>query len=213
MSQTIASVRVFDRYEREFRTFPVGSCGFGYRTSLFKQDAPRYLVLSVAFQFQRGGLGLPVAYAQLADALGVEIGARVPTVDVRAAVLELRAAKGMVLDPSDRDTWSAGSFFTNPVIDGPSANALPADAPRYAQPDGSVKTSAAWLIEHAGFGRGHEGPGGRASLSTKHTLALTNRGTATTADLLSLARELRDGVRERFGVELVPEPNLVGCRL
>lgn len=213
VSQTIASVRTFDRYEREVRTFAVGSCGFGYRTSLFKQETPRYVVLSVSFQFQRGDLGLPIEYAQLADALGVELGARVPATDVRAAVLALRASKGMVLDSSDHDTWSAGSFFTNPVIHGPAADALPADAPRYAQSDGSVKTSAAWLIERAGFGRGHAGPGGRVSLSSKHTLALTNRGTATTTDLLDLARELRDGVRERFGVELVPEPNLVGCRL
>lgn len=211
VSQTIASVRTFDRYERTFRTFPVGSCGFAYRTSLFKQEAPRYLVLSVSFQFKRGDLGLPIAYAQLADALDVELGARVPTADVRAAVLALRTSKGMVLDPADRDTWSAGSFFTNPVVD--AAEALPADAPRYPQADGSIKTSAAWLIEQAGFGRGHSGPGGRVALSTKHTLALTNRGSGSTADLLALARELRDGVRAQFGIDLTPEPNLVGCRL
>jgi UDP-N-acetylmuramate dehydrogenase len=213
VSQTIASVRAFDRYERTFVTFPVGSCGFGYRTSLFKQGAPRHVVLSVSFQFKRGDLGLPIEYAQLADALGVDLGARAPATDVRAAVLELRASKGMVLDPFDHDTWSAGSFFTNPVIDGSAADALPDDAPRYPQPDGSVKTSAAWLIERAGFGRGYSGPGGRVSLSTKHTLALTNRGSATTSELLELARELRNGVRDRFGIELVPEPNLVGCRL
>jgi len=213
VSQTIASVRTFDRYERAFRTFPVGSCGFAYRTSLFKKEAPRHLVLSVSFQFKRGDLGLPISYAQLADALGVDLGARVPTADVRAAVLALRSSKGMVLDPTDRDTWSAGSFFTNPVVDPAAADALPAEAPRYPQADGSIKTSAAWLIERAGFGRGHSGPGGRVSLSTKHTLALTNRGSGSTADLLVLARELRDGVREQFGIELTPEPNLVGCRL
>ena len=213
VSQTIASVRTFDRYERVFRTFPVGSCGFGYRSSLFKQDAPRYAVLSVTFQFTRGDLGLPISYAQLADELGVELGARVPAADVRVAVLALRASKGMVLEPTDHDTWSAGSFFTNPVIDAVAADALPAEAPRYSQPDGSIKTSAAWLIERAGFGRGHSGPGGRVSLSTKHTLALTNRGTGSTADLLVLARELRDGVRAQFGIDLTPEPNLVGCRL
>jgi UDP-N-acetylmuramate dehydrogenase len=213
VSQTIASVRTFDRYERVLRTFPRGSCGFGYRTSMFKQEAPRYSVLSVTFQFTRGDLGLPIRYAQLADALGVELGARVPIADVRAAVLELRASKGMVLDPADHDTWSAGSFFTNPIIDAASAETLPAEAPRYSQPDGSVKTSAAWLIERAGFGRGHLGPGARVSLSTKHTLALTNRGSGSTADLLALAREIRAGVSERFGIELIPEPNLVGCRL
>ena len=213
VGQTIASVRTFDRYERAFRTFPAGSCGFGYRTSLFKQEAPRYAVLSVSFQFQRGDLGLPIGYAQLADALGVEPGARVPAADVRAAVLALRASKGMVLDPADQDAWSAGSFFTNPVVDAAVADALPAEAPRYPQPDGSIKTSAAWLIEQAGFARGHSGPGGRVSLSTKHTLALTNRGSGSTADLLVLARELRDGVRAQFGIDLTPEPNLVGCRL
>jgi UDP-N-acetylmuramate dehydrogenase len=213
VGQTIASVRTFDRYEREFRTFPAASCGFGYRTSVFKHDAPRFAVLSVTFQFRRGGLGLPIAYAQLAEALDVEVGARVPTSDVRAAVLDLRRSKGMVLDAADHDTWSAGSFFTNPVLHEGSASALPDDAPSYPQADGSVKTSAAWLIEHAGFGRGHLGPGGRVALSAKHTLALTNRGTGTTEDLLGLAREIRNGVRERFGVDLVPEPTLVGCRL
>lgn len=213
VAQTIASVRVFDRYEREFRTFPAASCRFGYRTSVFKQDAPRHAVLSVSFQFRRGSLGLPIRYAQLADALGVELGARVPTADVRAAVLDLRRSKGMVLDAADHDSWSAGSFFTNPVLDEAAAAGLPEDAPRYEQADGTVKTSAAWLIERAGFGRGFAGPAGRVSLSTKHTLALTNRGSGTTADLLELARELRDGVQSRFGVELVPEPTLIGCRL
>lgn len=213
VSQTIASVRIFDRFERTFHTVPVASCGFGYRTSRFKQDAPRHLVLSVSFQFQRGNLGLPLGYAQLADALGVELGSRVPAADVRAAVLALRASKGMVLDPTDHDTWSAGSFFTNPIVDAVTAATLPADAPRYPQPDGTIKTSAAWLIERAGFGRGHSGPGGRVSLSSKHTLALTNRGSGSTDDLLVLARELRDGVHAQFGINLTPEPNLVGCRL
>lgn len=213
VSQTIASVRVFDRYDRQIRTFAVGDCGFGYRTSRFKQEAPRYVVLSVSFQFTRGDLGRAIGYAQLADALGVEVGARVPSADVRAAVLELRRSKGMVLDPADHDTWSAGSFFTNPVVDAAAAAGLPTDAPRYPQSDGSVKSSAAWLIEHAGFERGHPGPDGRVSLSTKHTLALTNRGSGTTTDLVALAREIRDGVRARFGVDLVAEPNLVGCRL
>ena len=117
----------------------------------------------------------------------------------------------MVLDADDHDTWSAGSFFTNPVLPASEAEALPADAPRWVQPDGSVKTSAAWLIEKAGFSRGHGS--GRVSLSTKHTLALTNRGGATTEELLALAREIRDGVQSAFGVTLVPEPVLVGCEL
>jgi UDP-N-acetylmuramate dehydrogenase len=128
-------------------------------------------------------------------------------------VLALRGSKGMVLDPPDHDTWSAGSFFTNPVVDAEAAARLPEGAPRFAQPDGSVKTSAAWLIQAAGFEKGHATPDGRASLSTKHTLALTNRGDATSQDLLRLAREVRDGVRDAFGVTLVPEPVLVGCAL
>jgi UDP-N-acetylmuramate dehydrogenase len=213
VSATIASVRTFDRYERTMRTFAAVECGFGYRTSVFKRLAPRYAVLSVQFQFTRGDLGLPIQYAQLAETLGVDVGARVPTVDVRAAVLELRRSKGMVLDSDDHDTWSAGSFFTNPVLDAEAADALPADAPRYPQPDGTTKTSAAWLIEHAGYRRGFPAAEGQVSVSTKHTLALTNRGGATTDELLDLARELRDGVRAQFGITLEPEPTLIGCSL
>jgi UDP-N-acetylmuramate dehydrogenase len=213
VSATIASVRTFDRYERKVRTFASAECGFGYRTSMFKRLAPRYVVLSVRFQFTRGDLGLPIQYAQLAEALGVGIGERVPAAEVRSAVLELRRSKGMVLDANDHDTWSAGSFFTNPVIDAAAADALPAEAPRYPQPDGKIKTSAAWLIEHAGYQRGFAGGEGRVSLSTKHTLALTNRGGASTDELLDLARELRGGVEARFGVHLEPEPTLIGCRL
>jgi UDP-N-acetylmuramate dehydrogenase len=130
--------------------------------------------------------------------------------DVREAVLDLRRGKGMVLDADDRDTWSAGSFFTNPVL--PEA-AAPAETPRFPAGPGLVKVPAAWLIQHAGFRRGHPGPGGRVGLSSKHVLALTNRGAGTAEDLLALAREVRDGVRDRFGIELTPEPVLVGCRL
>jgi UDP-N-acetylmuramate dehydrogenase len=218
-------VRVWDRTLRGIRTFAAADCGFGYRTSRFKVDrrdpwGGRHVVLSVTFQFRRGPaggttLGAPIAYAELARTLGVEPGERVPTDQVRAAVLGLRTGKGMVLDPADHDTWSAGSFFTNPVL---AADDVPDGAPAYPQPDGTVKTSAAWLIERAGFGKGHglDGTGrgsGRVSLSTKHTLALTNRGGATTGDLLDLAREVRDGVRATFGIELVNEPVLVGCEL
>ncbi|MGH3474027.1 MAG: UDP-N-acetylmuramate dehydrogenase, partial [Aeromicrobium sp.] len=211
VAQTIASVRVFDRYDREIRTIPAAECGFTYRSSRFKAEPNRFIVLTVTFQFPLGDLGAPVAYAELARTLGVEIGARVPAARVREAVLELRRGKGMVLDAGDHDTWSAGSFFTNPFLSAAEAESLPADAPRFVQPDGSVKTSAAWLIEKAGFSRGHGS--GRVSLSTKHTLALTNRGGATTEELLDLAREIRDGVRSAFGITLVPEPVLVGCEL
>ncbi len=213
VAQTVARVRVYDRYDRVVRTMAASDCGFGYRTSRFKQAAPRYVVLTVAFQLAHGDRGRPIAYAQLAEALGVEIGAVVPSADVRAAVLELRRSKGMVLDPDDHDTWSAGSFFTNPVLDAAAAAELPAEAPRYPQADGTIKTSAAWLIEQAGYRRGFTAAEGQVSLSTKHTLALTNRGGATTSQLLDLARELRGGVEARFGISLEPEPTLVGCRL
>jgi UDP-N-acetylmuramate dehydrogenase len=208
VAQTIASVRVWDRQLRGVRTFANVDCGFGYRTSRFKADPGRHVVLSVTFQLRQGSLGEPVAYAELARTLGVDIGARAPLADVRRAVLGLRAGKGMVLDPADHDTWSAGSFFTNPVV---AAEAVPAGAPAWPQPDGSVKTSAAWLIEHAGFAKGHGTD--RAALSGKHTLALTNRGGASTDDLLALAREVRDGVEARFGIRLVNEPVLVGVEL
>ena len=152
-------------------------------------------------------------YVELASALGIQVGERAPARAVREAVLALRRRKGMVIDETDHDTWSAGSFFTNPILDQRGAVELPAHAPRWPLPNGRVKTSAAWLIEHAGFVRGYPGPGGRVTLSGKHALALTNRGSATTADLLDLAREVRDGVRAAFDVELAPEPVLVGCTL
>ncbi|GAA1797048.1 UDP-N-acetylmuramate dehydrogenase [Nocardioides hankookensis] len=208
VSQTIARVRVWDRTLRGVRTFANAECLFGYRTSRFKQDPSRHVVLSVTFQLRQGDLGAPVAYAELARALGVELGERAPLADSRQAVLGLRRGKGMVLDPADHDTWSAGSFFTNPVVD---ADVVPDGAPAWPQPDGRVKTSAAWLIEHAGFTKGYGSD--RVALSGKHTLALTNRGGATTDELLALAREVRDGVAERFGIVLVNEPVLVGCAL
>lgn len=215
VSQTVARVRVWDRTRRAVRTFAAGECDFGYRSSRFKSDPGRHVVLDVTFQFRLGTLGAPVAYAELARTLGVAEGARAPMAEVRAAVLGLRGGKAMVLDADDHDTWSAGSFFTNPHLTPDQAAALPDGAPRWEQPDGTVKSSAAWLIEHAGFGRGYTSPavGPRVGLSTRHTLALTNRGGATTAELLALAREVRDGVRERFGVTLVNEPVTVGCSL
>ncbi len=210
VADTIARVRVLDRTERRVRTFFPGDCGFGYRTSRFKREPGRFVVLTVTFQLPLGDRAAPVRYAELARALGVQPGERPPLRAVRDAVLQLRAGKGMVLDAADPDTWSAGSFFTNPVLD---PTALPDGAPAWPQPDGRVKTSAAWLIDRAGYGKGYAGPGGRVSLSTKHTLALTNRGGARTNDLLELAREVRAGVAERFGVVLENEPVLVGCRL
>ena len=211
VAQTIASVRVWDRKLKGVRTFANADCGFGYRHSRFKADPGRHVVLDVTFQFTQGDLGAPVAYAELARTLGVDIGARVPMADVREAVLGLRRGKGMVLDADDHDTWSAGSFFTNPVVD---PTAVPDGAPTWPA-EGGVKVSAAWLIEHAGFGKGYgaELTDGRASLSTKHTLALTNRGSASADDLLAVAREVRDGVERVHDIRLVNEPVLVGCAL
>jgi UDP-N-acetylmuramate dehydrogenase len=211
VASEIETVRTYDRRTGRLRTFAAADCGFTYRSSRFKIEPGRYVIVSVTFQFRLGSLSAPVRYAELARTLGVRLGDRVPAREVREAVLSIRRSKGMVLDDEDRDTWSAGSFFTNPILDPDAAATLPEAAPRYPQPDGTVKTSAAWLIEQAGFGKGYgDGP---ARLSTKHTLALTNRGSASADDLLRLARQLRDGVRARFGITLVPEPVLVGCEL
>jgi len=184
------------------------------------------VVLDATFAVRQGSLSSRVAYSQLAGALGVELGERVPERELREAVLELRRSKGMVLDASDHDTWSAGSFFTNPILTEDQAGSLPEDAPRFPVTDhsqvvlgtkeapvieGLVKTSAAWLIDHAGFTRGFTvEPGASAGLSTKHVLALTNRGGASGADLARLRDEIVAGVRERYGVTLVPEPVQVG---
>jgi UDP-N-acetylmuramate dehydrogenase len=211
VADTIASVRCWDRVTGDVRTFAAADCGFGYRTSRFKEDPSRFVVLDVTFQLRLGDLGAPVRYAELARSLDVQPGQRAPMTRVRETVLALRRGKGMVLDPDDHDTWSAGSFFTNPFLHADQVDVLPRDAPRWERPDGSVKTSAAWLIEHAGFAKGHGNE--RVSLSAKHTLALTNRGGATTADLLALATEVQRGVHAKFGVWLVNEPVLVGCEL
>ncbi len=210
VSQTIARVRTWDRKLRGVRTWSADECAFGYRTSRFKRDPGRFVVLGTTFQLPLGDLGAPVRYAELATALGVEIGQRAPAAEVREAVLGLRRGKGMVLDPEDHDTWSTGSFFTNPVV---APDVVPEGAASWPQPGEppAVKVSAAWLIEHAGFAKGYGSE--RVRLSAKHTLAVTNRGGATTDELLDLAREIRDGVQERFGIELVNEPVLVGCNL
>ncbi|MDO5500691.1 MAG: UDP-N-acetylmuramate dehydrogenase [Propionibacteriaceae bacterium] len=211
VSQTITSVRTWDRHDATQRTFPNVDCGFGYRTSRFKREPGRYLVLEVGFQFQLGSLGAPIAYPELAGRLDVVPGKRVASAKVRDAVLAIRRGKSMVLDADDHDTWSAGSFFTNPILDAEQAATLPDGAPRFPDAEGRIKTSAAWLIQHAGFAKGHGN--GRAGLSAKHVLALTNRGGASADDLVALATEVRDGVAERFGIVLVPEVNLVGVTL
>lgn len=209
VSATVASVRVLERSTRQLRTIANDDCGFGYRTSRFKRSSDEFVVLSVDFQLALSPHSERIAYIELAKALGVEgSGGRALLGDVADAVLALRRGKGMVLDPDDHDTWSAGSFFTNPVL---AASSVPDGAPAWPQSDGRIKTSAAWLIEHAGFTKGYgDGP---VRLSTKHTLALTNRGNATTTDLLALAREIRNAVEATFGVVLLPEPVLINCSL
>ncbi|HEY3561412.1 MAG TPA: UDP-N-acetylmuramate dehydrogenase [Kribbella sp.] len=209
VAETIASVRVWDRVLGKVETIFAAECGFSYRNSRFKADPARYVVLEVTFQLRLGDLSAPVGYAELARVLDVEPGSRAPMTDVREAVLGLRRSKGMVLDPADHDTWSAGSFFTNPMLDTPAD--VPAGAPQWPQPDGRVKTSAAWLIEHAGVSKGFTI--GNAAVSTKHTLALTNRGHATAKELLTLATHVRTQVQQSFGITLVNEPVLVNCTL
>lgn len=204
---SIAGLRVLDRATGEITTWPAPRAQFGYRDSMFKRHPADHVVLAVAFDLPVGP-SAPIAYAELARTLGVEVGASVPVAEVRAAVLDLRRGKGMVLDAQDPDTCSVGSFFTNPIVE-----AVPDGAPGWPQPDGRHKTSAAWLIENAGVHKGFRLPGADVAVSSKHTLALTNRGGGTTAQLLDLAREIRSRVEGRFGVRLVPEPVLWGCQL
>lgn len=221
VSDTITRVRVLDRTSGEVRWVPAAELGFGYRTSAFKRGGleTRSVVLEVEFALDTSGRSAPVRYGELAAALDVGGGERADPRAVRDAVLALRARKAMVLDPADHDTWSVGSFFTNPVVAPEVYQRLAIDGPvpHYPAPDG-VKLAAGWLVERAGFHRGYPqpGPDGRENpcrLSTKHALALTNRGGASTDDVLALARLIRDGVRDVFGITLVPEPVLLGCRL
>jgi UDP-N-acetylmuramate dehydrogenase len=213
VAETITAVRVFDRARDAVEELEPAACGFTYRSSAFKRDPDRWVVLSVRFVLQASSLSAPIRYAELARTLGIDLGARAPLVDVREAVLRLRRGKGMVLDPGDPDTASVGSFFTNPVLDAAAFARLRARAgaepPAWPQDDGHVKTSAAWLIERAGFRRGYGNPDGIA-ISSKHTLALTNRGAGTASELVALAREIATGVRDAFGVELTPEPVFAG---
>ena len=223
VAETITQVRVFDRATGKILIIPNGQCGFGYRTSFFKTDGDRrFVVLSVTFRLAVQALSVPVRYAELAAALGVRVGDQVESTEVRSAVIELRGRKGMVIDQADPDTRSVGSFFVNPVLDEATLAILEKAArircgedtrvPRFDAGDGRVKVPAAWLIERAGFGKGYS-PGDGARISSKHTLALVNAGSASTAALMALAAEIRDGVRDAFGVSLTPEPVLVGLTL
>jgi UDP-N-acetylmuramate dehydrogenase len=219
VAQTIVQVVAYDREAQEIQSLPPPECRFSYRSSAFKQQRGRWVVLEVAFGLVPRDTSDPIRYAELARYLGVSVGETAPLPRVRDAVLNLRRRKGMVLDEGDPDTVSAGSFFLNPMLErgelaelrqrvqircGPGI-----EPPVFATEDGKVKTSAAWLIEHAGFHRGYGSPSGIA-ISSKHTLALTNRGHGTTTELVALAREIAGTVRLEFGVELKPEPVFVG---
>jgi UDP-N-acetylmuramate dehydrogenase len=211
IADVLVDVDLYDRRTGEVRQVPAAELGLGYRTSVLKHrdDA---VVLRVRFRLRPDGTSAPIRYPELARALGVAPGATVEASAARAAVLGLRRGKGMVLDAADHDTWSVGSFFTNPVLPVADAPDVPG-LPRWPVGHDRVKLPAAWLIENAGFGRGYAGPGGRVALSGKHVLALSNRGGGTAGDVLTLARDVRDGVWSRFGVTLAPEPVLVGCAL
>lgn len=236
VAQLLLRVQLLDRNTGQVRWVEPAELGFGYRTSVLKREIaspgssvadyadevhPHSVVLAVEFTLDPSGASAPLRYRELATTLDAAEGESRPAAQVRAAVLGLRARKGMVLDPTDHDTWSAGSFFTNPVVAETDIDRVLAAIrahvgdvaiPTYPAPDG-VKLSAGWLIERAGFAKGFPAPSAPARLSTKHTLALTNRGEASAADIIDLARTVRDGVAERFGVHLVPEPVTVGVRL
>jgi UDP-N-acetylmuramate dehydrogenase len=220
VSDTITRVQVLDRLSGAVHWVPGGELGFGYRTSVLKRadglEIPA-VVLEVEFALDESGRSAPSRYGELTAALNATSGERADPQAVREAVLALRARKGMVLDAADHDTWSVGSFFTNPVVT-PDVYERLADQtdgpmPHYPAPDG-VKLAAGWLVERAGFGKGYpDDERAPCRLSTKHALALTNRGRATAEDVITLARTVRDGVRDVFGITLKPEPVLLGCRL
>jgi UDP-N-acetylmuramate dehydrogenase len=211
VSEFITRVRTYDRENKAIKTFTNAECEFEYRNSHFKKHPGRYIVISVQFQIRRGEVSTPITYAELAKKLGIAVGEKASVVDTRKAVMELRASKGMLLNPDDKDSWSAGSFFTNPIVSSEIASALPESAPKWPMADGRVKTSAAWLIENSGIDKGQSHGGAR--ISTKHVLALTNTGNATAEELIQLAREVRASVESKFGITLEPEVNLIGLSL
>jgi UDP-N-acetylmuramate dehydrogenase len=203
VSETIAQVRAWNRKTKSIDTIFAADCEFGYRSSVFKTNPDTWVILSVTFQLPLGSMSAPIAYNELAAKLKVELGDRVSTSDLQDAVLELRAGKGMVLDSADHDTWSVGSFFMNPRV-----AVAPENSPNWPEADGTVKVSAAWLIEQSGFNKGFT-LNGRAALSGKHTLAITNRGDATSADISELADHIVAGVKTKFGIELKPEATFI----
>jgi len=210
VSETIARVKTYDRSKGEVKTFTNAECKFSYRNSIFKEQPGKYVILTVTFQLRKGAQSLPIAYAELAKQLSVNIGDKAEVTKVRQAVLKLRASKGMLIN-LENEINSAGSFFVNPILSKSAADKLPADAPRWPQNDGKVKTSAAWLMEHSGVVKGEKLAG--AQISNKHVLALTNSGDATAEDIIELAKRARKKVYEKFGIKLEAEVQLVGVNL
>ncbi|MBU6380580.1 MAG: UDP-N-acetylmuramate dehydrogenase, partial [Acidobacteria bacterium] len=211
VSEFITRVRTYDREKKLVKTFTNQECEFEYRNSHFKSHPGKYVVLDVQFNLRQGEFTTPITYQELADKLGITVGDKAGIVETRKAVLELRASKGMLLNPKDQDSWSAGSFFTNPIISKEIADTLPADAPRWPTTDGRVKTSAAWLIEKSGIHKGDTHGGAR--VSTKHVLALTNSGNATATEIAELAKTAKQAVQQKFGITLEAEVNLIGITL
>ncbi len=211
VSEFITQVRTYDREKKAIKTFTNSECEFEYRNSIFKKNPERYVVISVQFQLRIGQESTPITYLELAKKLGINQGHKALVTQTRDAVIELRRGKGMILDRNDRDSWSAGSFFTNPIVSAEVAASLPEGAPRWPTSNGLVKVSAAWLIENSGINKGDASGGAR--ISSKHVLALTNAGNATAEDLCTLARQVQQSVRKTFAIELTPEVNLVGVKL
>jgi UDP-N-acetylmuramate dehydrogenase len=211
VADTIERVRVLDRHTGELETFEPGACGFAYRTSVFK-GSERWIVVEVSFRLRKADESAPIRYGELAKSLGISEGERAPLGTVRDTVIRLRRGKGMVVDAEDPDSRSAGSFFTNPIVSAAQladvTTRAPAGMPSWPNADGTTKLSAGWLIERAGFAKGTVR--GNAGISRKHALALVNRGGASANELLALAAEIQAGVKATFGVDLVPEPVIVG---
>lgn len=212
VADTIVCLDAVERATGQVVEFVPADCGFGYRTSTFKGNE-RWIITNVTFRLLRDDHSRPIHYAELAKSLGVSEGGVAPLRAVRERVIALRRSKGMVVDPADPDSRSAGSFFMNPIVDAATVVALESklaagtQIPRWPAGEGLTKLSAGWLIERAGFARGTIR--GNVGISTKHALALVTREGATAGELLALAREIQDGVRERLGVELQPEPVIV----
>jgi UDP-N-acetylmuramate dehydrogenase len=205
VGEFIARIKTYDRNAKEIRTFSAGEAEFGYRTSLFKRDKDRYLILSLTFQLKNGKLSLPIKYQELADYFAVKLGERVNALELRNAVLAIRKRKGMVLDSGDPDTCSAGSFFINPIVD---SHMKPEGAAAWPVNEGKIKISAAWLIENAGITKGFSLGG--AKISSKHVLALTNPGGASASDIEKLAQYCEEKVLEKFGIRLEREVKSIG---